>query len=360
MPKMESVAARAVRQVSNLGAVYERLVDPSTLERRLAATRPGTAPALESLAAESDERPESRLVARETRTTILASEGRKAIEKVLEDGAGARLSPTEEMALEAIVLVEGRPALLVTNGRFEEPPEEWKVLNDHREEIEATLGSVGRIEVTGHPSLDWIGTGFLVADGVVMTNRHVAKEFSRRKGAGWTFESGMKARIDYVEELGARKPLEFSLTAVIGIHDTYDLALLKASRKTPAGVRAPEPLSLAEKPRLRARGRVYAVGYPAWDGRRNEPAPMSEIFRDIYNVKRVQPGEIARVAAARKEFEHDCSTLGGNSGSCIIDLETKMVVGLHFAGRYRQANYAVILSKLRRDPLIRKAKIPFA
>ncbi len=360
MAKMESVAARAMRQVSNLAAVYERLVDPATLERRLTATRPSPAPMLESVAAASEASPERRLAGPGARAEILASEGRKAIEKVRKDGANARLSPTEETALEAIVLLEGRPALLVTNGRFEDPPEEWTVLNAHREGIEATLGSVGRIEVTGHPSLDWIGTGFLVADGVVMTNRHVAKEFSRKKGAGWAFEAGMKARIDYVEELGAKKPAEFALTAVIGIHDTYDLALLKASRKTPQGARAPEPLLLAENPKLRARGRVYVVGYPAWDGRRNEPTPMSEIFRDIYNVKRLQPGEIAKVAAARKEFEHDCSTLGGNSGSCVIDLETQRVVGLHFAGRYRQANYAVILSKLRQDPLIKKAKIAFA
>ena len=38
---------------------------------------------------------------------------------------------------------------------------------------------------------------------------------------------------------------------------------------------------------------------------------------------------------------HDSSTLGGNSGSALIDVATGRVVGLHFAGRYLEANYAV-------------------
>ena len=40
-------------------------------------------------------------------------------------------------------------------------------------------------------------------------------------------------------------------------------------------------------------------------------------------------------------FTHDCSTLGGNSGSPIINTNTGSVVGLHFSGRYESANFAV-------------------
>ena len=38
---------------------------------------------------------------------------------------------------------------------------------------------------------------------------------------------------------------------------------------------------------------------------------------------------------------HDCSTLGGNSGSVLLDLQTGEAVGLHFAGLYLQDNFAV-------------------
>ena len=31
-------------------------------------------------------------------------------------------------------------------------------------------------------------------------------------------------------------------------------------------------------------------------------------------------------------FTHDCTTLGGNSGSVVLDLTTGEAVGLHFAG----------------------------
>jgi V8-like Glu-specific endopeptidase len=58
-------------------------------------------------------------------------------------------------------------------------------------------------------------------------------------------------------------------------------------------------------------------------------------------------------------LEHDSSTLGGNSGSCVVDLETHQVIGLHFRGKYLESNTAVVLSKLINDPLVKKAKLPF-
>jgi endonuclease G len=46
---------------------------------------------------------------------------------------------------------------------------------------------------------------------------------------------------------------------------------------------------------------------------------------------------------------HDASTLGGNSGSAIIDVDTGDVVALHFAGEYLKANYAIPMYELARD-----------
>ena len=55
--------------------------------------------------------------------------------------------------------------------------------------------------------------------------------------------------------------------------------------------------------------------------------------------KRRAPGQITK--AKKQLVLHDCSTLGGNSGSVVLDLETGQAVGLHFAGRFLEANYAV-------------------
>ena len=47
-------------------------------------------------------------------------------------------------------------------------------------------------------------------------------------------------------------------------------------------------------------------------------------------------------------MRHDCSTLGGNSGSVVLSLETGEAVGLHFAGRFLEANFAVPSTRRRR------------
>lgn len=351
MSTRETIAARAARQLTDVDALLDRL-SAKELERRLRRSGTGGESGLESMRAAH---------ATATRSALdpenLAGEARSALEKLRTHETQAILTPLEETALEAIILLEGRPALLVQGGRFEAPPPQWAILDTYRTQIEATLGSVGRIEVTGHPSMDWIGTGFLVASDVVMTNRHVAKEFCRRAGAKWSFEPGMKPRIDYAEELGSPRPSEFSLTDVVGIHDTLDLALLRVSRRSGPGIKAPQPLQIPHAPKMGAGRKIYVVGYPAWDGHRNEPEPMREIFKDIFNVKRLQPGSIGRVSKPQKLFTHDCSTLGGNSGSCVVDLDTQRVVGLHFSGRYRETNYAVMLAQLTKDALIRKAGI---
>ena len=289
----------------------------------------------------------------------ILSAGGRAVRKVQQEGANAVLTPEEEVGFEAIVILVGRPAIFIQGGKFHAPPESWQILEEKRNDIETALRSVGRIEITGHASLDWVGTGFLVAKDVVMTNRHVAEVFcqmgNRRR---WKFKSNMSGRIDYAEEFASINPAEFELRSVIGVHEELDLALFRVRRTSPLGIKPPKPLTIASTAPFIAPGRlVYTCGYPAWDGRRNDPEPMLRIFHNIYNIKRLQPGEVRETRGPI--FVHDCSTLGGNSGSAIIDLKTGTVLGLHFGGRYTKGNYAVALWKLTEDPLLQKAKINF-
>ena len=44
--------------------------------------------------------------------------------------------------------------------------------------LDLAIPAVGRIDLTGAP-LDWIGTGWLVAENVIVSNRHVARELGR-------------------------------------------------------------------------------------------------------------------------------------------------------------------------------------
>lgn len=285
----------------------------------------------------------------------LAEQGARALDKI-KAGRDSEVTTTEAAGLEALVLLEGRPALLVQDGHFFPPPDKWKILDQFRAPIESTLARVGRIEVNGHPRHQWLGTGFLVGPNAIMTNRHVAIEFAQRgSGQSWKFITPRKARIDFREEFGGLASDEHEISGVIGVHEKVDLALLKISW---ASGSHPQPLPVAGKQPKNIVGlKVYVVGYPAWDGLRNDPEWIRKIFTNIFDVKRLQPGEIKGVKAYVED--HDCSTLGGNSGSAVFALETQWVVGLHYGGQFQVGNNAVPLWKLAKDPLLKKGKVNF-
>jgi S1-C subfamily serine protease len=312
---------------------------------------------LQPLSAGDTEDPVVEATRRERERVV--GDGIDGLTKVAE-GREGELDDDELFGLEAIVLLEGRPAILIQEGDFHPPPHEWSRLSERRAPIREVIARSGRVEVSGHVSLDWLGTAFLVGRTTLMTNRHVAREFCSRSGDSWTFRPGITTRIDFLEELGSTATLEFEITETIGIHDQHDLALLRVEMASPAGHALPDPLAVAatEPPDLFGRD-VYVVGYPAWDSRRNEPEPIRRLFADIYNVKRLQPGRAVGYSTAYSAVEHDCSTLGGNSGSPVVDLETHQVIGLHFGGRYGVGNYAVPLWMLADDPLLKQGDLNF-
>ena len=293
------------------------------------------------------------------RTRIL-SDGVAGLTK-LHAGRDDELDDAERLGLRAIVLQEGRPAIVVRGGDFGDPPALWSHLAERRARIRDVIARAGRVELEGHPDHDWVGTASLVAPTTLMTNRHVAQRFCRRKRRGWVFRTGMRSRIDFLREQGSAATLEFEITEAIGIHEDHDLALLRVEPTSRDGRPLPEPLALAGAAPGHLLGReVYLVGYPMADETRNEPAAIRRIFASVFDVKRLQPGRTVGYAPARSAIEHDCSTLGGNSGSPLVDLESNLVIGLHFGGVYEVGNYAVPLWTLAGDSLLEAGGIEFA
>ncbi|MCY2962211.1 MAG: DNA/RNA non-specific endonuclease, partial [Planctomycetota bacterium] len=90
------------------------------------------------------------------------------------------------------------------------------------------------------------------------------------------------------------------------------------------------------------------------------------IFEKVYNVKRLHPGllrtreRINSFGNSVNALTHDSSTLGGNSGSAVLDVKTGQIVGLHFAGIYLKSNYAVPAWELARDTQVVNAGVNFA
>ena len=258
--------------------------------------------------------------------------------------------------LEAIVREHGRPVLYIRDGKIEEPelPLWQQRLSGARSLIEAVIPSVGRVELQNHPSLPWVGTGWLVSDEVAVTNRHVAREFGIKGPAGFLFRQNpekkvMKAYMDTLEEHDRGGEKTYRVREILHVEDDTndrpDVAFLKVDRESEeASDPLPEPIKLAsEDPSDGAV--VGAVGYAAWDGNRNPGDAMGRIFENVYNVKRLHPGEVMRQRG--ESFTHDCSTLGGNSGSAVIDFDTGEAVGLHFAGSFLDQNYAVNANVVR-------------
>ena len=119
---------------------------------------------------------------------------------------------------------------------------------------------------------------------------------------------------------------------------------------------------LAAQPPSQLEGRqVYLIGYPVRDARRNDPEPVTRIFRDVYNVKRIQPGLLRGVMQFRdvQLVQHDCAALGQSSGSCLVDLETQQVLGIHLTSRYLEPGVAIPLWVLRDDPLLQRCGVTF-
>jgi endonuclease G len=274
-----------------------------------------------------------------------------AARNLLEDPPQTPSDPT----LEAIILVMGRPVLLVRNDDFDVDAVEtdtWKSrLNQARRTLRAAVRSVGRIDLDNNPQFDWVGTGWVVADDVIVTNRHVADVFARRDSDKFVFRTSflgqMGARLDFREELDSASPEEFRIVDVLHIEDDPgpDIAFLRIdwASNAAAGNRTAIPLAA----RIEPRRNIAVIGYPAKDTRTRIPQEMDRIFGEVYNVKRLAPGDVTALIERGTLITHDCTTLGGNSGSVVLDMESGEATALHFSGREKDRNFAVAAPVVR-------------
>jgi endonuclease G len=246
--------------------------------------------------------------------------------------AGTAPSPKQLAALELIVRLM-RPALLSTNRKIEDlPPEASSFAADwdaFRTGVRPSLYTVGRLDDSVGTG---VGTGFLVSDTLLATNTHVVDVLS---SGTRELERG-QATVRFKSEFNAvpdERP--FDVVRVVAVHETMDLALLAVDR-VPLGTDR-MVLPLAQEPA--AKGDAVAVlGYPQNDSARN-PMFVTSIFGNRFGVKHVAPGELIDVKAS--SVYHDCSTLGGNSGSPVVSLKSRRVVAVHRSGSFMFRNDSV-------------------
>lgn len=254
---------------------------------------------------------------------------------------------------EAIVLTTGRPALLIQGGRWQEPrlSKVKERLDNASRPLMTTIPKVARVELLNHPNFDYIGTAWMVDQDVMITNRHVASIFARQENGRILFRTtpfgvSLRAQVDFNEEhQSPDPPFEVPIEEVLFIEKDAeflpDMALIRVQ-----GLETlPEPVELAGI-NPEPNEEVAVIGYPARDSR-NDPSVMDSIFKGIYEVKRLSPGRVSGVRPDRFIMTHDCTTLGGNSGSVVFSLASGKAVGLHYAGSYLENNFAVTSETVR-------------
>ena len=300
-----------------------------------------------------DDRLRSAIARIETADRTLAEELRGVRERLLAPVGSHRLEslPVAGVAsrsLETIVLRTGRPVLAIVKDQarleFSDAASEvWRTrLTAAADHVRRAAQAVGRIDVMGHTQLQWVGTAWLVAPGTVVTNRHVAREFSRLSGNRFVFRraadgAAMAASVDFLREVDRDDRFVLPVAEVLYIEDEDgpDVALLRIEGVETGPSRSAIPLARDAA----AEQQIAVIGYPARDSRIPDQPLMQSIFGEVYDAKRLAPGQVIGVDG--DVLQHDCSTLGGNSGSVLIDLSSGAAVGLHFAGRFLEANFAV-------------------
>jgi endonuclease G len=274
--------------------------------------------------------------------------------------AGPERRPFGPAQAEAIILRIIRPPLLVRNGTFVAPldpvPEVKKIIDKlKRARIDPVIARTARVELGNVPRVPYVGTGWIVekkgpTKAIMVTNRHVAQEFAADDGRGGYFFRTLpnyrdyEVNVDFLEEHGVSGARQARVGKVVfkAGDNAPDIALLEVEDEILRDL-DPVPFSTGK---LKEGAPIGVVGYPAYDSR-SDPDDVAAYFGDIFDVKRFSFGDVDSVAADRPEFTHDATTLGGNSGSVVFDRETGKAVGLHFAGDYRVANYAVPVSEIK-------------
>lgn len=294
-------------------------------------------------------------------------DGQHALEKLRSDGPNADLTSSDILGLEAIKLATGvRPSIAVKQGKIDRADlrlGQWRAAVERwADAIAAVSRSVGRIDLADAH----IGTGFSVAPGLLVTNRHVLQAIAEEVASGtWRFFNNITVNFDgELDSSSTGKKFNIVPEVVMTPSKAIDINKVDFAKIDLAILRYEVHGDDTFAPRLPVEeleanvvtGRpIYVMGFPG------KPLPgaesfklLMEIFDFKFSVKRFSPGEIeARLPLDddinQTVFSHDCTTLGGSSGSAVIDFgeDGTRVIGLHFGGSPRVANYGHSLASLR-------------
>lgn len=281
---------------------------------------------------------ESRRAIIGSRTDQLVQEAEDARELLL---SGKEPSPRQLAALEYSLRLL-RPAPVCNARGLTELPdgghpfgELWLPFRDKLQQLQPSVARLDRVDdpsAIGESGRTPLGTGFLVSRDLMLTAAHVVDQLSFGTGR---LEQG-QALAEFFGYFGATGREPCDIISVVACDQELDLALLKLDTQVLLNdnrtALKPQAVDLA------IAAPIAVIGFPLEDPR-NRSGFISIVFGRNFAVKRAALGAV--IDQDKKYFLHDCSTLGGNSGSPVCDLQTGAVCGVHVSGRALANNQAV-------------------
>lgn len=245
--------------------------------------------------------------------------------------SGDEPTTSERVALDLVMRML-RPAVPVKDGRVGSLPDyadadeqlraKWPGLVDASSQF---IPAVGRID-DGEGRQ--VGTGFLIGTQLVATNHHVLHQLSFGRDELWEGSATINFGFEFDT---ANSDPAVSLVAAAAIHPTRDVALLRTHSPVARASLAMNPVPLAVDTR------IVTIGFPALGS--GPPPVFASVFQGGFGIKRVSPGAVLTNDGVT--LAHDCSTLGGSSGSAVMTLDDPRVVAVHFEGLSAYENKAV-------------------
>jgi endonuclease G, mitochondrial len=221
-----------------------------------------------------------------------------------------------------------RPALPLAGNTPSQPEARFwdRRLRVAGREIARAARAVGRMELEGHPGLQWAGSCWLVGGQIAVTTRAVASRFAhleagrmvaglRGDGPGVTayahFDGAIRCRIKDV-----------LVTDATALGSELAFLVLESGGALPDGV----PLSVGVDPSAC----IAAVGWLAVDSRAGSVLSRL-VYSSSADLKCIAPGRLLRHAPDTL-LRHDCATLDDGAGALLCDLGSGRALGIHLTG----------------------------
>ncbi len=276
---------------------------------------------------------------------LIAKEGRDSLQMLANEDLATP-------GLEVIVRTDGsRPSFMVRNGAVDKSTSPVGAWSDQLDASAAAglltdaLVCVGRIDLPDSAQ-GFEGTGFLIHENLIVTNRHVLQAIARPNAqGGFNFKPGVA--IDFGHEFRAcesvsprrLKQVVFCPARVINApidHTKLDLVLIELEPVAQASERPRSLLAFDVAPDWAVPTQfIYTVGYPGNPGMGETLSLLEQLFQSTFGCKRLAPGEIetAHAEVFNWTLAYDASTLGGNSGSVVlVPGREGAAAGLHYGG----------------------------